>query len=95
MDDRAQELCEQGGRPGLSFPISPSLISHTVSVDVKHRERRRKKKKEKEKRKKEKRKKEKKKKNDRAQQLFEAWAVIPYPISFPVPNKPCGFCGRN
>ena len=34
-------VSEQGGGPGLSFPIPnlpPSLISHTVSVDVKHRE---------------------------------------------------------
>ena len=39
---RAQELCEQGGGPNLSFPIPflPSLISHVVSVDVKHHERR-------------------------------------------------------
>ena len=36
---RAQELCEQGGGPGLSFPnpiLPPSLINHTVYVDVKH-----------------------------------------------------------
>ena len=43
---RGQELCEQEGGPGLSFPIplSPgsSLISHRLmhSVDVKHHERR-------------------------------------------------------
>ena len=39
---RDQELCEQGGGPGLSlipYPIPPqSLISHMVSVDVKHHE---------------------------------------------------------
>ena len=36
---RVQEPCEQGGGPGLSFPIPlfpPSLISRTVSEDVKH-----------------------------------------------------------
>ena len=37
---RVQELCEQGGGPGLIFPIPfchrPSLISHVLSVDVKH-----------------------------------------------------------
>ena len=33
-----QELCEQGGVPGLSFPVPNlplSLISHTVSVNSK------------------------------------------------------------
>ena len=34
------QLCEQGGGPGLSFPIpsvlSLSLISPMVSVDIKH-----------------------------------------------------------
>ena len=39
---RAQELCGQGGGPGLSlhipfFPVL-SLINNTVSVDVTHRE---------------------------------------------------------
>ena len=36
---RVQDLCEQGGGPGLSFPVPffpPSLISHEVSVDIKH-----------------------------------------------------------
>ena len=40
-DCRGQELCEQGGGPGLSlipYPsLSPSLINRTVSADVKHR----------------------------------------------------------
>ena len=37
---RTQELCEKGVGPGLSFLslLPPSLISHTVSVDVQHRE---------------------------------------------------------
>ena len=38
---RDQKLCEEGGGPGLSFPmpfIPLSLISHTVSVEVKHHE---------------------------------------------------------
>ena len=39
-DCRGQELCEQGGGPGLSlipYPVLPtSLISPTVYVDVKH-----------------------------------------------------------
>ena len=43
---RVQELCEQpqGGGPGLPFPtpvFPPSLISHTLSVDVMRHERRR------------------------------------------------------
>ena len=39
VGDRAQELCEQGGGPGLSFPIPSfpplSLISLMISVDGK------------------------------------------------------------
>ena len=32
---RAQELCGQGGGPGLSFLVPLSLINRRVSVDVK------------------------------------------------------------
>ena len=36
---RDQKLCEEGGGPGLTFPMPfTPLISHTVSVEVKHHE---------------------------------------------------------
>ena len=80
---RAQELCEQEGGPGLSFPIpyfpTPELINHAIFVDVKTP-----------------RKKTElgscvKREVGLGSRVFNS-----YPGPFlPLPNKPYGFCGRK
>ena len=79
---RAQE-----GGPGLLFPIPfflpPSLISHTVSVDVKHHAERKKLASE-------------LRNCVSVNREVGFGSHIPYPtVPSPVANKPYGFCGRK